>query len=61
MQLCYRGNTYCRQPSKINLIDTVVPAKYRGNLYLIDRFNNTSEARPAIYQYRGITYLKTAI
>ena len=59
MQLCYRGNTYCRSNQRFNQVDLSVTAKFRGNSYTIHRSNSHVSDEPAWYQYRGIAYLKS--
>lgn len=61
MQLCYRGNTYYRSSVRANTIDSVITAKFMGNLYTIYCSKFDIPVKPTLYQYRGTAYLKSII
>ncbi len=63
MYLCYRGSTYCR---KIDLLNIVNPRKIekaanRSHKVFDDVFDDRIfiSLKPTLYQYRGVSYLKS--
>ncbi len=59
IKLCYRGNTYYRLNNQINPVNSELFAQYRGKSYRFNYYNTSVIVRPYLYQYRGVTYLKT--
>ena len=61
MRLCYRGNTYYRFANQTEPVNSLIPAKYRGVAYLIDRSYSLLDFHTNLYIYRGVAYLKSSI
>jgi|GEM_PF-2737219 len=69
MQLCYRGNTYYRSSKQFDLVDSVITVNFMGNSSTIYRSYPLGRAgcqinipaKPTLYQYRGIAYLKSTV
>lgn len=64
MYLCYRGVIYCRAISFLNILNQVNSRKREQDAtrypkVLDDRISISF--KPILYQYRGVTYLKSII
>lgn len=60
MRLYYRGNTYYRSRNSPK-VNCSVKTKYRGVSYDLKRSDISCSLQPNLFQYRGVSYLKTTV
>ncbi len=61
MRLCYRGNVYNRQVNNTRLLNSRDTERFRETSDRMATSQTYIYSQPCLYQYRGISYVKSMI